>query len=207
MVIITAGEEAKTFYVHQKIICALSPYFRAAYTGGFQEATTKEIRLVEMKPKVVALIIQFAYSGHITSVTTTLDKPGKAANTQVTCELAVDLYIAADMLQITCLKSVALNKYRSLLFNGQKCPTVEDVIQIYRLTSENAVMRKFMVSCIGWALKKNSVSWNAGAYFDAILQHPQFGVDLANVLFEKKALDKDPRSTSDQLWTDKEEKA
>lgn len=61
-VTLSVGPNATTFHVSQDILCRL-PFFRAALTGEFLEATTKAITMPEDEPETLAALIEFLYNG------------------------------------------------------------------------------------------------------------------------------------------------
>ncbi|TGO45361.1 hypothetical protein BOTNAR_0676g00030 [Botryotinia narcissicola] len=54
---ILVGSSSQEFAVHKDLICFTSPYFRAAFTSGFQETNTGTIELPETDTKIFDLFM------------------------------------------------------------------------------------------------------------------------------------------------------
>lgn len=59
------GEDRVQFYAHKDTLCQL-PFFQAALSGGFKEASEQVITLPEDKPSHVSALIEFLYTGNYT---------------------------------------------------------------------------------------------------------------------------------------------
>lgn len=59
------GEDRVLFYVHKDTLCQL-PFFKAALSGGFKEASGQVISLPEDNPSHVSALIEFLYTGNYT---------------------------------------------------------------------------------------------------------------------------------------------
>ncbi|KAF7881532.1 hypothetical protein EAF00_011901 [Botryotinia globosa] len=58
---IHVGASSQEFTVHKDLICYTSPYFRAAFTSGFQETNTGTIELPETDTKIFDLFMGWLY--------------------------------------------------------------------------------------------------------------------------------------------------
>lgn len=64
-VTLVAGEAGVEFNACESALCTL-PFFRAAFQGGFREASEKKITMPEDDPEIVAALIEFLYNGQYT---------------------------------------------------------------------------------------------------------------------------------------------
>ncbi|TVY19562.1 hypothetical protein LARI1_G003406 [Lachnellula arida] len=60
----------KPFLVHKAILCHYSPFFDAAFNGGFQEDTTQELDLPDTDPIVFGILVEWTYSQRVIMPTT-----------------------------------------------------------------------------------------------------------------------------------------
>ncbi|XP_016894831.1 kelch-like ECH-associated protein 1A isoform X1 [Cynoglossus semilaevis] len=63
---VTYKEKTVDFKVHRVVLASCSPYFRAMFTSSFRERHATEITLPDVSPQVVGMLIDFAYTSHIT---------------------------------------------------------------------------------------------------------------------------------------------
>lgn len=64
-VTLVAGAPGVEFNACESALCTL-PFFRAAFQGGFKEASEKKITMPEDEPEIVAALIEFLYNGQYT---------------------------------------------------------------------------------------------------------------------------------------------
>lgn len=72
------------------LLAAVSPYFRAMFTSPLVESRLNEIRLFEVTPTVMDIVIQFVYTG----------EAGLSLDT------AEDIFVAANRLQVMPLQEL-----------------------------------------------------------------------------------------------------
>lgn len=65
MATVVVGAEEKEFLVHQALICYYSGYFRGAFSGSFQEATTRIVRIKDTSIVVFEAFVTWLYSGRL----------------------------------------------------------------------------------------------------------------------------------------------
>ena len=53
------------FYVHPSLLCEKSEYFRACLQSHFSEAQSREVRLLDEKPKAFRLFLKWLYTGDL----------------------------------------------------------------------------------------------------------------------------------------------
>ena len=60
---LTVGDSS--FYAHKAVLAAVSLYFRAMFSGKMEEQFMSHINLYEVDEKSMAMLLDFAYTGHI----------------------------------------------------------------------------------------------------------------------------------------------
>lgn len=85
----------KEFSVHRVILAARSPFFAKMFKSDMQEAADKRGELKDIEPDTFEEMLKFIYSGRLTA---TAD------------HLAMDLFIAADLMQVEGLKEICVEK-------------------------------------------------------------------------------------------------
>ncbi|KAI7790123.1 putative kelch repeat and BTB domain-containing protein 7 [Triplophysa rosa] len=103
-------KELKLFYESQllvdvsiecnrNILAASSPYFRSMFTGGLYESTQKKITIYDVDADLMAVIIDYCYTGKVTITERNVQR----------------LYAAANMLQMEYIRQVCANFMTSRL--------------------------------------------------------------------------------------------
>ncbi|KAK5743008.1 hypothetical protein LTR17_003021 [Elasticomyces elasticus] len=66
MVTIAVGTPTLVFSVHESLICRRSTFFGRAFRGGFAESGTKTLKLPDEAVNVIALFLDWLYTGNLT---------------------------------------------------------------------------------------------------------------------------------------------
>ena len=66
---VTVGkhEDAKTYYLHQSLLCEVSDFFKKCLEHGFKESTSRQVSLPEDCADAFASFVKWAYSGDLAS--------------------------------------------------------------------------------------------------------------------------------------------
>ncbi|KAF2431833.1 hypothetical protein EJ08DRAFT_165970 [Tothia fuscella] len=62
IVTVEIGPDREAFHVHKDLLTACSPYFKAAFEGGFKEAAEKSIHIDEVTPDIFKEFLDWLYS-------------------------------------------------------------------------------------------------------------------------------------------------
>lgn len=134
--------------MHQELICFYSPYFKAAFKGGFQEATTGEVVLDDVDAEVFGLFVQWLYTQDImdpdSSTTGETIKKQMPSTTHL-----IELWLLAEYLQVPKLQNYVLKviKEREKPLDLQN----ESFHILYERTESGSILRKFFVDLLCWS--------------------------------------------------------
>ena len=65
VVVLSVGQDSNVFHVHLSLLCAASPVFRAAFSGGFKGAAERSMSLPEDTVIDLDLFVLWLYTRHI----------------------------------------------------------------------------------------------------------------------------------------------
>ena len=114
--------EGRTFDCHMAMLAARSPVFSAMFESNMKEKETKTVAIDDFKAKVVAEMLNFIYTGNISSQ----DNLG---------EIVSELLAAADKYQLELLKSICEERLCSTLevTNCVEYLVLGDMYQTFKL--------------------------------------------------------------------------
>lgn len=130
---VSIDEDAETFLVYKDFLCYYSPFFDAAFNGGFQESSTQHLDLPDVCPKVFDAFVNWLYSQNVASES--------KAKSQLA--LFVDLWLLGDRLLIPKLQNqalVAFDKLRVSLWTRH----VAVYSRIYENTVHGSPLRRYI---------------------------------------------------------------
>ncbi|KAL9035341.1 MAG: hypothetical protein Q9180_004913 [Flavoplaca navasiana] len=177
MVQLKVGAKEKIFYVHQGLICESSPFFRAAFTGGFKE-NSGSITLEEDDPVIFGHIVQWLYRGKLE----TLSKVEVDTGFDYWMTL-FQLYVLADKYGIRLLKNAVMgllfqthDRRKEKNTETHKPPQQSCITYVYENTAPGSQLRRFLVTYyvwhidLGWFSLSSTIEW-----LETI---PAFGAEL-----------------------------
>jgi BTB/POZ domain len=125
MVKVYVGPKRKEYHIHEESLCEQSDYFRAAFKGGFSEASDKQVYLEEDDPAAFEMVVRWIYGQRVPFLE--LPSYGPAH-----CHRALwcKVYVLADKFGLQKLKDQALGILRNQLRICRQ-PIVEDVEVFY----------------------------------------------------------------------------
>ncbi|OBT69593.1 hypothetical protein VE03_00889 [Pseudogymnoascus sp. 23342-1-I1] len=101
---IIVGEEKKEWMIPTDLLCFHSGYFRSALRGGFAEAMTGRVELLNEKPSTFELIIEWLYSHKIKE-----RDPIASFEELMPCfRVLLEAYILAEYLQMPELQNILM---------------------------------------------------------------------------------------------------
>ena len=171
------GPKANVFHIHKGLICESSPFFRAAFTGGFKE-NSGSITLDEDDPEIFGHIVQWLYRGKLE----TLAKVEVDTGSDYWMKLS-QLYVLADKYGIRLLKNAVMD----LLFQTRdrrknketethRPPQQDCITYVYENTASGSQLRRFLVTYYVWHIK---LEWFSESSTTEWLETiPAFGAEL-----------------------------
>jgi hypothetical protein len=152
IVYVKVGKDQQKFGLHKDYLCFHSPYFRAAFDGNFDEATTGEVILDTTDPAVCGLFVEWLYTKDITLVISedeALSRRESHRKEKPETTQLVRLWLLAEYLQVPQLQNKAIDiiqqKWkRSRVLNS-------DAVEVaYKETTAGSRLRKYFTDVICW---------------------------------------------------------
>lgn len=163
-------EDATDFELHEEVLCASSPFFRAALSRhGFLECKERVVRLPELDPKVFNLYTQWSYTGKVASLQPRESDRGGTKRRQ---ELA-RLYVVAQFLGDTRLRNAIVDIWIANDRSTDKGPGVELISFLYENTPQDCPLMRLIKD---WHVCHPQGDWLARTHHEL---PKQFLVDLA----------------------------
>ena len=103
MVTIYVGPERKGFFIHKKLLCESSQFFKGALTRDFEEAHKGEIVMLEDSPGAFSLYVNWIYRSTLPT-----------SNTEEHLHNLYDLYIFAEKLCLVELKDKTMDSIQDM---------------------------------------------------------------------------------------------
>ncbi|KAL9627722.1 MAG: hypothetical protein Q9204_006374 [Flavoplaca sp. TL-2023a] len=172
------GAKAILYHVHKGLIHESSPFFRAAFTGGFKE-NSGSINLVEDDAEVFGHVVQWLYRGKLE----TLSKV--EAHTDYDCWMKLfQLYVLADKYCILPLKNAVMDllfQTHDLRKNNKdtethKPPQENCITYVYENTASGSQLRRFLVTYYVWHIELDWFSESSTTEWLETI--PAFGAEL-----------------------------
>jgi hypothetical protein len=192
---LVVGESETSFHVHKDFLCEASPFFRAALTTDFREATEERITLLEDDVDTVDRFVQWLY-------TKSYQLPSSEGSKQHYLQLA-RLYVLADKLQVRALKDEIIRvSFRVCGSADVTPPSMSVVAYVFENTMENSAFRRLIVANFVWEIDRKW--YNRAKVAAEIAEVPSFGAELAICMAKRIAGGSSPFSEDVQLHYDSE---
>ncbi|KAF7923929.1 hypothetical protein EAE99_006590 [Botrytis elliptica] len=152
------GKDLQDFGVHKSLICHCSPFFKAAFTSGFEETTTGIIKLADVDVEVFELFFQWLYTQqigepeHYAIGPAIWDNKSKAYHDyKILFGTLLRLYIFADMVKVPTLKNDCIEKLSRMGHQVKEFLTESENVQyVWEHTREGDLIRKLFIDAIIW---------------------------------------------------------
>lgn len=171
IVLITVGHQNQLFYMHKKLLCDTSGFFRAALNGRFQESRNQAIEMPEDDVEVFRYFQYWAYTGVLDQ------KPLDLI--EIPWHTLAGIYVFAEARCIPALQNVAMDLFISKHESSPRAP-IEEYRYIYENTAELSPVRRFLAE---WAAHRGSLSrdW----FQDRTIYPVDFAIDLSLALYNR----------------------
>ncbi|KAF5869107.1 uncharacterized protein Bfra_011650 [Botrytis fragariae] len=186
---VKVGKDLQDFGVHKSLICHCSPFFKAAFTSGFEETATGIIKLADVDVEVFELFFRWLYTQQIgepeqnaVGFALSDDESKSGHDYKFHVGTLLRLYIFADMIKVPTLKNGCIEKFSRMGSSEKEYLTESENVQyVWDHTREGDLIRKLFIHTIIWDLGITSFNKN----LDQISEE----VRLAILLAMKRVID------------------
>ncbi|KAL5121178.1 hypothetical protein ACEQ8H_001030 [Pleosporales sp. CAS-2024a] len=159
------GPKATPFLIHTTLLTSQSPYFRAALTGAFSEATDKTIRLEDVDTAHFQLLVSWLYTGSIPPPY----KDGKPAYYTL-----LHIYALADRLCFEGLRNAVVDVTSDLADRTNSVLTPADTRILYEQIRDSAPLRNLVIDLFAFKktdrlLESHQDTWHAAFLRDLVV--------------------------------------
>lgn len=159
------GPKATPFLVHTTLLTSQSPYFRAALTGRFAEATENTIRLDDVDVSHFQLLVSWLYTGSIPPPY----KDGKPAYYTL-----LHAYALADRLCFEGLRNAVIDLISDLADRTNSVLTPSDTRILYDSIRDSAPLRNLVIDLFAFKktdrlLETHQDTWHAAFLRDLVV--------------------------------------
>ena len=177
IVLITAGPEKAKHYVHSRLLCAESGFFRAAFKSGFKESSEQVIDLPEDAAENVDNFIEWLYRERLPEISAEAledlihHKDYPFDDVDRLCYQ----YISADKYDIPRLRKCVL---LDLMKPGTHCraPNSGMIAKYYEATGKTSPLRRLL--CDWYTLPIGQKFFQDDRHQEVFSQRPEWAVDL-----------------------------
>ena len=174
------GHEEKAFVIHKRLVCQVSPYFKAALNGSFEESVDGELRLHEQEPELFNCFVEWVYSGNVE-----LSKLcGKQHHDSEVWTKFSKLYLLSKYLQCSAFGNRLLDSAPVISILDQQKYTLPDagiVKMVYENTVGQCGIRRYLAATFVW-LTKDSISKDMKLLGECLAGLPaECALDIANL--------------------------
>ena len=152
------GAAQTDFVAHESFLTSRSEYFRHAFNGNWEEASTRTIKLAHDDPKSFELYLGVVYTGKIalreSMQPEAIEKPWKEERSLLRDQYdkVFGLYILAEKLQDSTAKNAAIQATFELVAHGQRrsdkkwtFPRYSTVANVFDKTPSQSPARRLLV--------------------------------------------------------------
>ena len=159
------GHKATPFLVHTSLLTTQSPYFRAALTGPFSEATENTIRLDDVEVSHFQLVVSWLYTGSVPPPY----KDGKPAYYTL-----LHIYALADRLCFEGLRNAVVDLMSDLADRTNSVLTPSDTRILYEQIRDSAPLRSLVIDLFSFKktdrlLESHHDDWHAAFLRDLVV--------------------------------------
>jgi hypothetical protein len=149
-VVVKVGKQKATFNLYKETLCSRSPFFTAAFNGGFVESKTKEVVLEDVDSEVFGLFVIWLYLNYIYIP----EQEAKAMSPEWTVQLhhrinlLIQGWVLGDYLQAVAFQNCCLKELRSLkdrLQISKACLPMSLFKSVYDQTTDGSSLQKWAV--------------------------------------------------------------
>ncbi|SZE99294.1 unnamed protein product [Blumeria hordei] len=146
---VVIGPEKKVFTIHKNLLLATGGAFVKSleletHTKGRRVTLSKE------SPEVFKHFVDMIYTRQVPAVLKTMNEDSKALRLQSLCRL----YVMVEILELEpTIRNQIFDKIQDGFLLSNRFPEISLIISIYRNTSEESLLRKFVVACLVYQMR------------------------------------------------------
>ena len=180
------GTSQKPFYVHVDLLCDVSSFFKAAFTGDFKEGSDKTMQLPEDDENTFSLFIDWLYHQRYEMSPQPDDDSEDSDDEDDDASPVVregdrylptfKLFVLAEKYDVPALKWLLTE---TLLADGDTSPygpSDASVIYLYGHTAQSAGIRRWIADWHAWYM--DPVYFKSPEFRAIIEKHPDFSADI-----------------------------
>jgi hypothetical protein len=145
---VLVGKDRKKFALHKIYLCSHSPYFKAAFEGGFSEAKTGEIVIKHTDSAIFGLFVEWLYTQKITEILCedgNLKDAEKSVMDQPLLMELIQLWLLADYLEVPRLQNCAIDLLNQKMTRRNCFVPASTIKFTYEKTPTGSPLQKFFV--------------------------------------------------------------
>ncbi|OBT71523.1 hypothetical protein VF21_09686 [Pseudogymnoascus sp. 05NY08] len=144
---IIVGVERKKWTIPTDLLCFHSGYFRSALKGGFAEAKTKTVELLEEQPAAFELVVEWLYTHAIGARLPNEDEEEQSAK----IGRLLDTWVLSEYLQMPKLQNIIIRLMSDQLTRLEAIP-IEEFDRVCGVVSSNSPLYTWMGKYAIWVL-------------------------------------------------------
>ncbi len=180
-VIIQVGARKTSFQVHKNLLCDISPFFRAGFSGEFKEASDKAMQLPEDDAYTFQRFVSWLYTRKYG-----LSGCGTELETNRQYLQLARLYVISDKFGINSLKNEIIDQlFSTKKMAGLYPPSQATISFMYANSARGSAFRKLLVDWHVWHVEDEYFS--RPRTVDIYASVPDFAAELAVALGQRIA--------------------
>lgn len=187
---VIVGPEKQRFGIHKEILCATSPFFKAALEGKFEESVRGEVILEDTSVETFGHFNEWLYTGKLTedkcqeNGLTILEQYSKD---QPTYRQFLEVWLFGDYIMVPQLQNYIVDRMQAKHATRPMLP-IADFAYLYEKTQTGSPLRRLMVDLCVWKHRGSSETYRTN--IDKIPR--SMGADLMVALVRRiEGLDRD----------------
>ena len=179
------GTSQKPFYVHGDLLCDVSSFFKAAFTGDFKESSDKTMQLPEDDENIFSLFIDWLYNQRYEMLPEPDDDDEDLNDEDDVYEeereddrylSAFKLFVFAEKYDVPDLKWLLTKTLFADVAACQMGPTNASVNYLYGHTARSAGIRRLIADWHAWRM--DPVYFERPNFRALLEKHPEFSADI-----------------------------
>jgi hypothetical protein len=170
-IVVSDDKVSKTYWIHKRLICSISPMFATAFNGNWKENDEQKMTWNECSPRTFDVFVHWLYTGLLPTDSDLSEERDKNLR-------FLHLLKLADMAMIPELEAQTYQRIRSGLAT-ERLPSRAFIQQLYKYDLRSSQLQIYIAKiCVYFMFRGHAYdSWDE--IVDAV---PQFGADVSKEL-------------------------